>query len=106
MITATYINETGEETEVEILKTDKASGTAVVTPQGWRGSGFWWDNKPEWFVEIFRLSEIRITCKHCGEDFDPAGTCPACGWNWKNSDISDEQDAAETQAELNAYYRG
>jgi len=88
---------TGEEREMEIISTDKASGTAIVSPTDWDSKGMYFNNRPEWFVEMSDLNEIRLTCERCGAEHDPAGAC-SCGWDWRKAEpMSDEDDAIATQ---------
>ncbi len=94
MIRATYIEPyTGAELEVEILQASPKFSTAVVTPAEWHPkSPYYWEKRPELFVERDDLVNLRVVCQSCGEEFDPAGKCEACGWDWREMTADDEND--------------
>ena len=83
---ATYIYPNGKEITVEVIKTDRASHTAVVADVNWIGTGNGWDFRPELFVDQCSLVDVHTV----GEP-EP---------------VTDDQDASDTQAELLAEFGG
>lgn len=91
-IRATYIEfETGREVEVEIIHASKVNQTAVVQQVNWNPrTNFWWEKRPEMFVDRDDLINVRVLCERCGEEFDPSGKCE-CGWDWREAPTDEDE---------------
>ena len=63
MITATIFSANGAR-KVEVL--DAVDGKAKVTPIGWLGSGYFWDNAPVWVVNNDELSSVAGPARSVG----------------------------------------